>query len=95
MSWRLSNFKTSLDTSDCSDTVSTLTFCQRFIIAVLKMSLLKTFISVIVIENTSITSFKTPTVLEQSFKKISVMLFVTHPTRLTVTDTCKNITISI
>ena len=53
MSWRLSNFKTLLDTSDCSDTVSTLTFCQRFIIAVLKMSLLKTFISVIVIENTS------------------------------------------
>ena len=53
MSWKLSKFKTSLDTRDCSNTVSTLTFCQRFIIAVLKMSLLKTFISVIVIENTS------------------------------------------
>ena len=69
MSWRLSNFKTSLDTSDCSDTVSTLTFCQRFIIAVMTMSLLKSFVNITFIENTSITSFKTPTVLEQSFKK--------------------------
>ena len=66
---KLSNFKTLLDTSDCSDTVSTLTSCKRFIIAVLTMSPLKTFVSVTYMENTSITSFETPIVLEQSFLK--------------------------
>ena len=42
---------------------------QRFIIAVLTMSPLKTFVRVTYMENTSITSFETPIVLEQSFLK--------------------------